>query len=146
MARQEENEAFQLSSFLYGGNAAYLEDLYARYQERSGLGRCRLARASSPTLKDPKDSAIAEARGPKWRRSDWPIVANGEIVAAFDANWVPVEQQIGEKIKAGAQARGVEVSEQRGLPGDARFRPRPDDDPRLPDARPSARQPRSARA
>ena len=33
MARQEENEAFQLSSFLYGGNAAYLEDLYARYQE-----------------------------------------------------------------------------------------------------------------
>ena len=27
------NEAFQLSSFLYGGNAAYLEDLYARYQQ-----------------------------------------------------------------------------------------------------------------
>ena len=34
MARRDENEAFQLSSFLYGGNAAYLEDLYARYQER----------------------------------------------------------------------------------------------------------------
>ena len=34
MARREANEAFQLSSFLYGGNAGYLEDLYARYQER----------------------------------------------------------------------------------------------------------------
>jgi 2-oxoglutarate dehydrogenase E1 component len=34
MTRRAENEAFQLSSFLYGGNAAYLEDLYARYQER----------------------------------------------------------------------------------------------------------------
>ena len=33
MARQEANKAFQSSSFLYGGNAAYLEDLYARYQE-----------------------------------------------------------------------------------------------------------------
>jgi 2-oxoglutarate dehydrogenase E1 component len=32
MARQESNEAFQLSSFLYGGNAGYVEDLYARYQ------------------------------------------------------------------------------------------------------------------
>ena len=33
MARQDSNEAFQLSSFLYGGNAGYLEDLYARYQQ-----------------------------------------------------------------------------------------------------------------
>ena len=30
MARQDETTA--LTSFLYGGNAAYIEDLYARYQ------------------------------------------------------------------------------------------------------------------
>jgi 2-oxoglutarate dehydrogenase E1 component len=29
MARQEQNEAFLQSSFLYGGNASYLEDLHA---------------------------------------------------------------------------------------------------------------------
>jgi 2-oxoglutarate dehydrogenase E1 component len=33
MARRDDNEALQLSSFLYGGNAAYLDDLYARYEE-----------------------------------------------------------------------------------------------------------------
>ena len=32
MSRQDANAAFALSSFLYGGNAAYIEDLYARYE------------------------------------------------------------------------------------------------------------------
>ncbi|MEO6396541.1 MAG: hypothetical protein ABIO40_11620, partial [Devosia sp.] len=32
MTRQEKNEQFLLSSFLYGGNAAYIEDLYARFK------------------------------------------------------------------------------------------------------------------
>jgi 2-oxoglutarate dehydrogenase E1 component len=110
MARREENEAFQLSSFLYGGNAGYLEDLYARYQERPDSVDADWQSFFS-ALKDPKDAAITEARGPKWQRSDWPIVANGEIVAAFDTNWQPIEARLGDKIKAGAQVRGVEVSD-----------------------------------
>ena len=32
MARQDINEALAQTGFLYGGNAAYIEDLYARYQ------------------------------------------------------------------------------------------------------------------
>ena len=32
MSRQDANAAFALSSFLYGGNAAYIEDLHARYE------------------------------------------------------------------------------------------------------------------
>ena len=32
MSRQDANAAFALTSFLYGGNAAYIEDLYARYE------------------------------------------------------------------------------------------------------------------
>jgi 2-oxoglutarate dehydrogenase E1 component len=111
MARREANEAFQLSSFLYGGNAAFLEDMYARYQERPDSVDSGWQSFFS-ALKDPKESVIAEARGPKWQRSDWPLVANGEMVAAFDTNWLPVEQRVTDKIKAGAQKRGVEVSEQ----------------------------------
>ncbi len=111
MARREENEAFQLSSFLYGGNASYLEDLYARYQERPDSVDADWQGFFS-SLKDSKDAAIADARGPKWQRSDWPILANGEIVAAFDTNWLPVEKRVGDKIKSGAQTRGAEVSEQ----------------------------------
>jgi 2-oxoglutarate dehydrogenase E1 component len=111
MTRRETNEAFQLSSFLYGGNAGYLEDLHARYQtDPASLDEDW--REFFAALKDPKEQVIAEARGPKWRRSDWPIVANGEIVAAFDANWEPIERQIGEKVRAGAQKRGVEVTDQ----------------------------------
>src|SRR6266550_8792484 len=32
MSRQDSNTAFALTSFLDGGNAAYIDDLYARYQ------------------------------------------------------------------------------------------------------------------
>ena len=32
MSRQDANAAFALTSFLYGGNARYIEDLYARYE------------------------------------------------------------------------------------------------------------------
>ena len=32
MARQEQNDALLQTSFLYGANAAYIEDLYAKYQ------------------------------------------------------------------------------------------------------------------
>ena len=31
MSRQDANAAFARTSFLYGGNAPYIEDLYARY-------------------------------------------------------------------------------------------------------------------
>ena len=32
MSRQDANAAFARTSFLYGGNADYIEDLYARYE------------------------------------------------------------------------------------------------------------------
>jgi 2-oxoglutarate dehydrogenase E1 component len=32
MSRQDANAAFALTSFLYGSNAPYIEDLYARYE------------------------------------------------------------------------------------------------------------------
>ncbi len=32
MSRQDANAAFALTSFLYGANAPYIEDLYARYE------------------------------------------------------------------------------------------------------------------
>ena len=33
MSRQDANAAFALSSFLQGTNAAYIDDLYARYEK-----------------------------------------------------------------------------------------------------------------
>ena len=33
MSRQDANAAFALSSFLYGSNAPYIEEMYARFEE-----------------------------------------------------------------------------------------------------------------
>ena len=33
MSRQDANAAFANTSFLYGGNAAYIEDLFARFRK-----------------------------------------------------------------------------------------------------------------
>ena len=36
MSRQDANAAFALSSFLYGANAAYIDDIYALYEKDPG--------------------------------------------------------------------------------------------------------------
>ena len=41
MSRQDANAAFALTSFLYGGNGAYIEDLYARYRSDPGAEPAR---------------------------------------------------------------------------------------------------------
>jgi 2-oxoglutarate dehydrogenase E1 component len=108
MARQEANEAFQRSSFLYGGNAAYLEELYARYQEDPASLDAGW-QDFFKDLKDDKADVLREARGAPWRRSDWPIPANGELVSALDGDWLQVERHVTEKIQAKAQANGADL-------------------------------------
>ena len=101
MARQDANAALAATSFLYGANAPYIEELHARYDARPERGRrglaCLLRRASrtSPT------AILAEANGPSWRRRDWPPVVNGELVSALDGNWADVAAETADKIKAG---------------------------------------------
>jgi 2-oxoglutarate dehydrogenase E1 component len=109
MARREENEAFRQSSFLYGVNAGYIEDLHARYQDNPGTVGAEW-RAFFTGLKDNREDVIREARGAPWKRPDWPPPVNGDLVAGFDANWAPVEQHIGEKLMATAQGKGVELT------------------------------------
>jgi 2-oxoglutarate dehydrogenase E1 component len=71
MTDQPANDQFKASSFLQGHNAAYVEQLYARY-------------ATDPTavdaawadyfrsLGDDAEDVAAEAQGPSWARADWP--------------------------------------------------------------------------
>jgi len=110
MARQDANEAFAKTSFLYGGNAAYLEDLYARYQDNPASLDADWQGFFSE-LKDDADAVRAGANGPAWTRSDWPIAQNGELVSALDGDWGPVDQLMGDKIKAKAQKTGVEITD-----------------------------------
>ncbi|GJE17638.1 2-oxoglutarate dehydrogenase E1 component [Methylobacterium marchantiae] len=96
MARQD---ALLETSFLTGGNAAYIEELQAAY-------------ARDPHSVDPQwqdffkslgdESGLAEknAAGASWEKPNWPVHANGEIVSALDGNWAVVEKAVGDKIRA----------------------------------------------
>ncbi|HVY00346.1 MAG TPA: 2-oxoglutarate dehydrogenase E1 component [Pseudorhodoplanes sp.] len=108
MSRQDANAAFALSSFLYGANAAYIEELYGRY-ERDPASVDAEWQAFFKSLKDDPESVARSARGASWKRPNWPQVGNGELVAALDGNWAALEKPLGDKIKAKAQAAGVEL-------------------------------------
>ncbi|GGA35875.1 2-oxoglutarate dehydrogenase E1 component [Pelagibacterium lentulum] len=103
MARQDQNEAFLLTSFLYGGNAGYIEDLYARYKTDPKAVDPSWAEFFA-NLSDASDEVKKGASGPSWRRDDWPRTANGDLVAALDGNWgdiaVKAQKAVTEKAKA----------------------------------------------
>jgi 2-oxoglutarate dehydrogenase E1 component len=69
MTRHELNDVFASTSFLDGSNAAYLEQLYAIYQQDPN----RLGpewRAFFSSLKDDRDDVVLGARGPSWGRGN----------------------------------------------------------------------------
>src|ERR1700754_1069519 len=109
MSRQDANAAFALTSFLDGGNAAYIEDLYSRYLANPSAVDAEW-QAFFQSLKDGQADVAKAAQGPSWRRPNWPQRANGELIAALTGDWSEVEKAVGDKIKARAQATGVELS------------------------------------
>ena len=109
MSRQDANAAFALTSFLYGGNAAYIDDLYARYEIDPKSVDAEW-QAFFQSLKDDARDVEKNAQGPSWARSDWPPLPRNDLVAALDGDWAEAGQAIGGKVKAQAQTRGVELS------------------------------------
>ena len=109
MSRQDANAAFALTSFLYGSNAPYIEDLYARYEADPQAVDAEW-QSFFRSLKDSAADVASNARGPSWGRPDWPPLPGGDLVAALDGNWAEVGNGVGTKVKAQAQSRGVELS------------------------------------
>ena len=62
-------------------------------------------------LKDDSRLSSKTPEGASWKKPNWPIAANGELVSALDGNWAQVEKAVGDKIKAKAQAKGAEVGQ-----------------------------------
>ena len=67
MSRQDANAAFARTSFLYGGNASYIENLYARY-ERDPKAVDAAWQTFFQGLKDERADVERNAHGPSWRR------------------------------------------------------------------------------
>ena len=101
--RAQGGDAFATTSFLYGGNAAWVEQLHERYRQ-------------DPQSVDPEwqsffagldDDEVAverSAHGPAWKAPNWPIAANGELVSALDGDW-PAEKTIAAKVAKEIVAR-----------------------------------------
>src|SRR4051794_33796097 len=102
MSRQDANAAFANTSFLYGGNAAYVEELQARY-EADPLAVDAQWQAFFQSLKDDRAAVEKTARGPSWERPGWPAPAGGDLVAALTGEWGEVERAVGDKLKGRAQ-------------------------------------------
>src|SRR5436309_11783603 len=109
MSRQDANAAFARSSFLYGGNAEYIENLYARFEEDAGSvepGWQEFFRA----LKDDPKSVQSAAHGPSWRRSQRVAPEHDELLSALSGEWQDARNVLDHKIRARAQTAGVELS------------------------------------
>ena len=106
MSRQDANAAFARTSFLYGGNAAYIEDLYARYESDPAAvdGEWR---AFFESLRDGPAEVLKSAQGPSWKRADWPIPARDELVSALDGNWALVEKHVESRLQLTAVPGGT---------------------------------------
>src|SRR5262250_1041809 len=107
MSRQDANAAFARTSFLYGGNADYLENLYARY-ETDPTSVDAQWQEFFQSLKDERADVMTNAHGPSWQRP-YPL-ARSELTSALDGDWRETERALGDKVKARAQAAGVDVS------------------------------------
>src|SRR6187401_3411453 len=106
MSRQDANAAFALSSFLYGGNAAYIEDLNARYEADPNSVDAEW-RDFFGSLKDGADAA-KNARGASWKKP--PLIERNELLSALDGQWAEAEKKISDKVRAKAQGAGAELN------------------------------------
>jgi 2-oxoglutarate dehydrogenase E1 component len=109
MSRQDANAAFASTSFLYGGNAGYVDDLYARYEADPNAVDAEW-RAFFQSLKDDPAAVLKNARGPSWEIPNWPQTPRDDFIKALAGDWGEVERAVGDKVKAKAQIRGVEMS------------------------------------
>jgi len=111
MARQDKaNDQFSLTSFLYGGNAGYIDELYAQYG-RDPASVDAEWRDFFAGLRDDAADVVKNAEGASWRTRGWPLAANGELVSALDGDWSQVEKHIDTRLKAKAATGGASVSD-----------------------------------
>ncbi|MDX2483842.1 MAG: 2-oxoglutarate dehydrogenase E1 component [Pseudodonghicola sp.] len=111
MTEHTSNDQLHASSFMQGANAEYLEQLYARYANDPAAVDAAWADFFRQ-LGDADLDVKAEAQGPSWSRSDWPLVPNDDLTAALTGEWPAAEAKAaGEKISKKAKAAGVQVSD-----------------------------------
>jgi len=112
MGRQDQNQAFLETSFLYGANAGYIEELQAKYEkDPSSVGP--EWREFFGALKDDPKAVEKLAKGASWKKPNWPQTPRNDLVSALDGNWAEVEKAVSDKLKGKAEqgGKGAAVSQ-----------------------------------
>ena len=139
------NQLLSETTFLYGGNSAFVEDLYAKYAGDPASVPADW-RAYFDAFGEQPASIVNAEVGPSWAKAATPT-ARPDWLSAIDGLWPAVEAKVSKGVAA--KAEPVAHSSERAFAGragrHARFRSRDHDDPRLPHPRAPPRQPRSPR-
>jgi 2-oxoglutarate dehydrogenase E1 component len=105
MTKESPNAQFRASSFLQGGNAAYIEGLQRSYEENPGGVDPSWAEFFAG-LKEPAPQQ------PSWARSDWPPAPRDELTSALTGEWPETTpEKVAGKVREKAQAAGVSISD-----------------------------------
>ena len=115
MTEQTPNDQFKASSFMQGHNAAYLEQLYARYANDPKAVDEAWAEFFA-AMGDAELDVKAEAHGPSWARTDWPPTPQDDLTGALTGDWAEEAKSeikgAKDKIKAKAEEKGAPVSDE----------------------------------
>jgi 2-oxoglutarate dehydrogenase E1 component len=96
------NQVLTETSFLYGGNAAFVEALYDKWAKDPGSVDASW-QAFFATLPDQTAAVQAAAKEPAWTPNPTPE-ARPDWLSALDGMWPAVEAKIGAKIASGQTA------------------------------------------
>jgi 2-oxoglutarate dehydrogenase E1 component len=118
MAKSDVNSQFEQTSFLWGGNAPFIEQLYAQFLEKPETVDPQWRAFFASLEEDPARGAAFSQNAP-WRRDQGVLTGNGEMVSALDGNWEherpspEAAQRVEAKPRESGTARsGVEVRRQ----------------------------------
>ncbi len=109
MKRQDKNEQFLATSFLYGANAGYIEELYASF-ENDPNSVDESWREYFRQLGDSAADVKKNASAPNWRRKDWPIEADGELISALNGNWGELALKTQKVVKEKSATENKKIS------------------------------------
>jgi 2-oxoglutarate dehydrogenase E1 component len=109
MTRQDFNQALLQTSFLYGANAPYIEELQAKYEKDPASVEPGW-RDFFAALGDDPASVEKAAQGASWKNAHWPQSPKGDLISALDGDWPATEKIVAEKLRAKAAPTAAEAA------------------------------------
>ncbi len=109
-ARSLSNTALLETSFLYGANATFVEEMAAKYAEDPNSVDASW-RAFFDAVRDDPDAVRAAVRGPSWYRPEIARPQTTETTALLDGNWGALATKLEQKVAArlpGASTQDVQ--------------------------------------